>query len=217
MMSVGSQVSMPQYLASQQQCTRAALSVPVCRQASRKVFRQQRCQRQVRRSAVHRQILCAANTAEQGKLISKVEIPAFIPRSDMSEQLFRWATAIGQDEGQANFGLPMRVVPNERGDGSPNGFTLDIVRDGVTVTTLAILFDDEISQKHEWVGRGADGFPTLEGKVSQILGKHLMIRKICEGVVDEEIRTAIRGFCEALVSALNKYYAFGSCFTDDTT
>lgn len=165
----------------------------------------------------HRQAVCGTTTTEQGKLISKVEIPAFIPRVDMSEQLSRWAFAIGQDEGQANFGLPMRVSPNQREDGSPNGFLLDVVRDGVTVTQLAVLFDDEVCQKHEWVGRGADGFPTLEGKVSQILGKNLMIRKVDDGQVDEQIRAAIRGFCEALVSALNKYYAFGSCFTDDTT
>jgi len=34
----------------------------------------------------------------------------------------------------------------------------------------------QVTMKHEWVGRGADGFPSLEGKVSEIRGKHLMIR-----------------------------------------
>ena len=29
--------------------------------------------------------------------------------------------------------------------------------------------------KHEWVGRGEDGFPVMEGKVNEILGKNLEI------------------------------------------
>ena len=42
-------------------------------------------------------------------------------------------------------------------------------------------------------------------------------RKMDDNPVDEELRASIRSFCESLVSALNKYYAFGSCFTDDYT
>ncbi len=41
---------------------------------------------------------------QTGKLISQVEIPAFIPRQDLLEQLTRWALANAQDDGAANFG-----------------------------------------------------------------------------------------------------------------
>ena len=42
-------------------------------------------------------------------------------------------------------------------------------------------------------------------------------RKLDDSPVDEELRACIRRFCEELMSALNKYYAFGSCFVDDST
>ena len=45
----------------------------------------------------------------------------------------------------------------------------------------------------------------------------LLSRKMDDNPVDDELRVSIRSFCESLVSALNKYYAFGSCFTDDYT
>jgi hypothetical protein len=146
-----------------------------------------------------------------------VEVPAFIPRADLCEQLTRWALGNAQDDGLANFGLPMRVTKHEGPDGVQDGYILDIVRDGRSISQIGVLFDGEVTEKHEWVGRGADGFPTLEGKVSEIKGKHLTIRKLDDNKVDEQLRSVIRAFCEALVAALNKYYAFGSCFTDDTT
>lgn len=43
-----------------------------------------------------------------GKLISKVEIPAFIPRQDMMNQLFRWASDL-EDNGYALIGSPCKV------------------------------------------------------------------------------------------------------------
>ena len=51
-------------------------------------FRRQRLVLQQRRQGGS--VVCAA-TAEAGKLISTVEIPAFIPRHDLLEQLMRWA------------------------------------------------------------------------------------------------------------------------------
>ena len=44
-----------------------------------------------------------------------------------------------------------------------------------------------------------------------------LCRKLDDSPVDEELRSCIRRFCEELMSALNKYYAFGSCFVDDYT
>lgn len=42
-------------------------------------------------------------------------------------------------------------------------------------------------------------------------------RKLDTNPVDEASRTAIRGLCQELVAAINKYYAFGSAFVDDST
>lgn len=44
-----------------------------------------------------------------GKLISKVEIPAFIPRYDLIDQLLRWASIEVQENGVANVGCPCKV------------------------------------------------------------------------------------------------------------
>lgn len=57
----------------------------------------------------------------------------------------------------------------------------------------------------------------LEGNEEKILGKNFEIRKVCDNTVTEPIRAAIREFCTMLVGAINKYYAFGSCFVDDAT
>lgn len=44
-----------------------------------------------------------------------------------------------------------------------------------------------------------------------------LISKTCDRKIDEDTRGVIRAFCTKLVQALNKYYAFGSCFVDDAT
>lgn len=41
---------------------------------------------------------------------------------------------------------------------------------------LQCRFDEEITTKHQWVGRGADGFPSLEGNTSEVVGNELIIR-----------------------------------------
>ena len=52
----------------------------------------------------------AAATAEVGKLIASTEIPAFIPRQDLMDQLTRWAYTDIQEEGMRKFGLPCKVT-----------------------------------------------------------------------------------------------------------
>jgi len=42
-------------------------------------------------------------------------------------------------------------------------------------------------------------------------------RKIDDNVIDDQTRTAIKGFCVKLMESINKYYAFGSAFVDDNT
>ncbi len=42
-------------------------------------------------------------------------------------------------------------------------------------------------------------------------------RKLDEKPVDDLLRETIRNICQQLVSAINKYYAFGSVFVDEAT
>ena len=80
---------------------------------------------------------------------------------------------------------------------------------------VRVAFDAEKAQKHEWVGRGENGMPTLEGNVEDVEGKNLAVTKLGETPVSDVTKGSIRAFCEQLMSSVNKYYAFGSCFVDD--
>ena len=42
-------------------------------------------------------------------------------------------------------------------------------------------------------------------------------RKEDDNPLDDEVRGAIRSFCQGLVAAINKYYAFGSVFVDEAS
>lgn len=93
------------------------------------------------------------------------------------EQLLRWANFAALDVDRvAKFGLPIKAEPFYKDEDVLWGITISIIRDGEAATELGIRFDDEQNEKHEWVGRGADGFPTLEGKKVSVEGKHLEIR-----------------------------------------
>ena len=63
----------------------------------------------VKRRLGDRQVSCATSSQEVGKLISRVEIPAFIPRQDLMDQLARWAVIEVQENGVANLGMPTKV------------------------------------------------------------------------------------------------------------
>lgn len=98
------------------------------------------------------------------------------------------------------------------------GFVTSILsRDGAVLTEIRVKFDEEVVTKHQWVGRGADGFPSLEGNTEQVVGNELLIRKIDDNPLDQQTRDTIKAFCSKLVESVNKYYAFGSCFVDDST
>lgn len=158
----------------------------------------------------------AAATAQAGKLIAKTEIPAFIPRQDLMDQLIRWAWTEVQEESVRKFGLPCKVTKTSR-EGIPWGFVTSIMRDGVTLTDISVSFDEEVALKYDWVGKGADGFPQLEGNAEEIMGKNFVIRKDDDNTIDDQTRSVIRILCEEIQASINKYYAFGSCFVDDAT
>jgi hypothetical protein len=170
--------------------------------------------RQHRQRGTH---IRAAATASTGKLIAETVIPAFIPRSDFLDQVSSWAAIeVSGEDGAKVFGLPMKVKKIIE-DNELTGFTVAIVRDGATLTTISVKFDNQTIDKSEWVGRGADGFPIPEGNVTEVMGKHLVIRKDDDNPIDNQVRATIKTFCRSLVAAINKYYAFGSCFSDDST
>ena len=126
------------------------------------------------------QICRATAAASTGKLLSKSEVPAFIPRDDLMDQLLRWALMNAQEEGVALFGLPMKVTRQKATDNDIKAFKVTVMsREGATLTDIGLNFDDESSSKYDWLGRGADGFPTTEGEATEVQGKHLEIRQAC--------------------------------------
>ncbi|GBF87582.1 hypothetical protein Rsub_00293 [Raphidocelis subcapitata] len=147
-------------------------------------------------------------------LISKTEVPAFIQRDDMMDQLYRWALIEAAEAGLRNFGMPMKVQATYYQE-TMWGFDVEIIKEGVKMADLGINFDSNIVLKHEWVGRDAEGFPQMEGNADEISGKYIEIWKVNPEKVDEDTRSTIRAFCTGLVTALNKYYAFGSVFAED--
>lgn len=98
--------------------------------------------------------------AAEGTLISQVEIPAFIPRADISDQLLRWAMIEIQEGGVANVGCPCKVIAFKNDDGVLMGFTVSFMKDGESATDIRVAFDNETTTKHEWVGRGAGLLPS---------------------------------------------------------
>lgn len=76
------------------------------------------CTSKTSRFSVSRQMVISASATTEdsgpGKLISKVEVPAFIPRADLSDQLLRWAMIEIQSSGVANVGCPCKVRYDSR-------------------------------------------------------------------------------------------------------
>lgn len=153
-------------------------------------------------------------SAVDGKLISSTEVPAFIPRDDMIDQLYRWALSTAGESGLQNFGMPMKIEPNYNND-VLWGFTVTILKEGVKQTDLGIGFDGLAVARSEWIGRGEDGFPFKEGKQTDVQGKMFEIWKLDTTPVSEDLRSTIRSFCTGLAAALSKYYAFGSVFAEE--
>ena len=65
--------------------------------------------------------------AAQAKLISRSDIPAFIPRDDLMNQLTRWAELEVKNDGVTNFGVACSVDLHERKD-VRWGFTVNMER-----------------------------------------------------------------------------------------
>ena len=111
-------------------------------------------------------------------LISATEVPAFIQRDDMMDQIYRWAIIEAAEAGLRNFGMPMKVVPVyyvAAGEETLWGFDVEIIKEGIKMADLGVNFDCESVMKHEWVGRDEEGFPRNEGNAEAVIGKNLEI------------------------------------------
>ncbi len=101
-------------------------------------------------------------------------MPPFIQRDDIVDQLLRFSLIEAGESGQRNFGLPMTVEPTYWED-KLWGFNVAIFKEGVKLTDLGIFFDKDTVNKHEWIGRGEDGFPVGEGNAQEVRGKNIEI------------------------------------------
>lgn len=150
-------------------------SAPACRQLlvpTQTVQSQQRLRHVCRAEATEQTPVTLPRT---GFFISKTEVPAFIPRDDMMDQMLRWALIEAEEGGQRNFGMPMKIHQRFR-DGVMWGFDVEIIKEGQKVTDMSIGFDSEMTVKSEWVGQDpSTGMPTMEGKQEEVPGKHFEI------------------------------------------
>jgi len=105
-------------------------------------------------------------------------VAAFIQRDDFMDQMYRWAFIEAGEGGIRNFGLPMNVEPfynTSMPDPMIWGFKVAIFKEGTHMCDLGVMFDKGSALQHEWVGRGEDGFPVMEGKSTSVLGEFFEI------------------------------------------
>jgi hypothetical protein len=81
----------------------------------------------VRLSVSHLRPTCRRHNACAAKLIAKSEISPFIPRSDLMDQMYRWAVLEVKNDGVANFGVACDVEFVQREE-SPWAFIVHMER-----------------------------------------------------------------------------------------
>jgi hypothetical protein len=128
-----------------------------------------------RRAAAPRTGRAAAALCRAGKLISKTEVPAFIMRDDMMDQIHRWAYIEAAENGHRNFGLPMTVETLMK-DEVLNGIKIAILREGVKLTDIVFEFDNDVCYKYDWIGMDVDQNVVPEGEGKAVGGKSIEIR-----------------------------------------
>jgi hypothetical protein len=69
--------------------------------------------------------------------------------------------------------------------------------------------------KYAFIGRHENGMPKPEGEITSVHGANFEIWKVCDNAVDDALRESIRSLCKGAAEALNRYYAFGSVFSED--
>ncbi|GAB5367734.1 hypothetical protein AAMO2058_001256400 [Amorphochlora amoebiformis] len=138
-------------------------------------------------------------------VINQIEIPAGISRSEMLDQIVRWARL---EVSQNLSGDVTSVVrPLSRENGEYRGFTLEIGQ-----TKVECVIDDRIVPN---VGSMSNGrSETLRDLTATTVGKFFEIRRRRSETVTEESRTLLKRFLKSLSLAITNYIAFGSVFAD---
>ncbi|CAG9463272.1 unnamed protein product [Pedinophyceae sp. YPF-701] len=153
------------------------------------------------------------------KTITTTEIPNFIHRDDLMDQLRTWATIECMNRGAQNFGLPMTIEEQfDRQDDEDVlwGMTISILREGERACDISFGFDSEYTEKSQYLDMDPEtGMPIKGGKITKIKGKNFVIEKTCDRPVDDELRGVIRSLCGGVADALGRFYSFGSVWSED--
>mmetsp|Transcript_9492 Transcript_9492/g.15393 ORF Transcript_9492/g.15393 Transcript_9492/m.15393 type:complete len:157 (+) Transcript_9492:38-508(+) len=155
----------------------------------------------------------------------KVELPEFIPRPDLMTQFLRWAYIEVAENSKANFGIdnidiePIYLAPHwvERYGEDPSMKVVNGFKAQFAEAELEVVMDEEVILGYDYLGMDENGFPEKRGDSFEILGKFLEVRRVGTNPVSEKTANAIRTFGKHLNTAFDKYYAFGSIYSDDAT
>jgi hypothetical protein len=83
------------------------------------------------------------------------------------------------------------------------------------VSSIKLTLDEEVTSKHEFIGKKESGMPEPMGEVTEVEGAHFEVWKDDDREIDDALRESIKGLCGGVVQALNRYYAFGSVFSEE--
>lgn len=89
------------------------------------------------------------------------------------------------------------------------------MQEGERVATIKLILDNEVAVKHAFIGQDEQGMPKPMGDVTEVKGAHLEIWKDCENEVDDALRASIKGLCQSIGAAMNRYYSFGHVFSEE--
>ncbi len=73
-------------------------------------------------------------------------------------------------------------------------------------------------QGYDVVGMDKDGFPvlqTMDGQERLVKGKNFIVRRDKTKPVPSQHVETVKALLTNMLSAVNKYYAFGSCFSEE--
>jgi len=175
-----------------------------------------------RASIVTRAEISGLSECGQFQELCKAEIPAKIPRSDFLRQMYRWMLISFQDNGLAAYGKRMEIDLVDGDDDMTNGMCVNIygMKDGAEslICELFCEMDTEMVNTYDTLMPNKDGElekSNRSGKEEFVKGRYFVIRRPVP--FDESSNKALKAMIKDMTLAINKYYAFGSCFSDDAT
>ncbi len=137
--------------------------------------------------------------------------------------MFRWAVQDCENAGVTVYGHPMSVEVIDISEILSIGFAITIMAydaSGALVPAfrLECLMDEEVMQGFDNVGMGPDGFPvlqTLDGEAKPVNGRCFIVRRDASTPVPPQYVDPIKLLLTNTMDAISKYYAFGSCFSEE--